>query len=278
MTDFADWQAPQAHATAISTTGVPLLRNITVLNTSAVLAAGTTTVLPNIAYGAFSEGYLIEVIPQHPGTRIFAVDLSIAHLDASGNTVAIEQITLSNWQNVGNDTSMVRGRLLGTSLTVTAQVAASAWLNTITGGSVTADSIQVRQCELQTYVPGTGKRVPVITDSGGLLLSTSHTVPLGAVAGVATLVQVLPDYTGPVWVHSATGTGGGFQYAPVINSYTVSNGTGALSGITFPNVASGTTLIQAFSLPSCFNVAFIIQRSTVSANGGFGITIDAADQ
>lgn len=278
MTDFTDWQVPQANADAINQTGVPLIREITVLGTSTVLAAGSTTALPLQAYGPFAEGYLIEVIPQHPGTDIFAVDLVITHQDASGNNLCVEQVTLSNFQNVGNNTSVVRGRLLGTSLQVTAMVAASAWINGVTGSAVTADSVTIRQCALLTYVPGTGKRVPVIQQADGLLLNTSSHVTLGAVAGVATLVAVLPDYTGPVVVASATTTGGGFLYQPVINSYTVASGTGATNAISLANVGNGSPLIQEISLPSCFNVAFIIQRSTVSANASMSIIIDAADQ
>lgn len=278
MTDYQDWQEPQAHATAISATGVPLIRNITVLGTSAVLNAGTTTALPVQQYGAFAEGYLIEVIPQNPGSRIFAVDLVIEHHDQSNNPVAVEQVTLSNWQNVGNDTSIVRGRLLGTAIKVTAQVAASAWINTVTGGAVTADNVTVRQCALLTYVPGTGKRVPVIQQTDGLLLNTSSNVTLGVTNGQAFLVSVLPDYTGPVVVASATTTGGGFLFEPVINSYTVASGTGPTNAISFPNVGNGSPLIQQVSLPSCFNVAFIIQRSTVSANASMSIIINAADQ
>lgn len=278
MTDFPDWQSPQANANAINTTGVPLVREITVLGTSEVLAAGSTTALPSQAYGVFAEGYLIEVIPQHPGTDVFAADLVITHTDASGNNVCVEQVTLSNWQNVGNNTSIVRGRLLGTQLQVTVKVAASAWINGVTGGAVTADSVTVRQCALLTYVPGTGKRVPVIQTADGLLLDNAAGVPLGSVSGVANLVAVLPDYTGPVVVSSATTTGGGLLYQPVINSYTVAAGTGPVNAISFPNVGSGSPLISQVSLPSCFNVAFLIQRSTVSASASMSVIINAADQ
>ncbi len=249
VADYPDWQTPQAHADQIASTGVPLLRNITVLSTTAVVNAGTTSgVFPQV-YGQFYEGYLLEVIPQNPGTRIFAADLVITHLDASNNPVAIEQVTVSNWQNVGADTSIIRGRLLGVSLKVQAQVAASGWLNTVTGGA-----------------------------SGGLLLATSSAVPLGAVSGVATFVGVLPDYTGPVIVSSSTASGGGFSYIPRIISYSVSNGTGALSGQDFPAVTNTAPLITSFSLPSCFNLASIIQHSTVAGNAGFAVTIASADQ
>lgn len=278
MTDFQDWHTPQANATAINQTGVPLIREITVLGTSSVLAAGSTTALPLQSYGAFAEGYLIEVIPQHPGTDIFAADLVITHQDASGNNLCVEQVTLSNYQNVGNNTSVVRGRLLGTSLQVTVKVAASAWINGVTGGAVTADSVTIRQCALLTYVPNTGKRVPVIQQADGLLLNTSSNVSLGTTNGQAFLVAVLPDYTGPIVVSSATTTGGGFLYQPVINSYTVASGTGPTNAVSFPNVGSGSPLIQAASLPSCFNIAFIIQRSTVAANASMSIIINAADQ
>jgi hypothetical protein len=278
VADYPDWQTPQAHATQIAATGVPLLRNIDVLNTTAVVNAGTTGGPFAQAYASIYEGYVIEVIPQNPGTRVFAADLVITHLDASNNPVAIEQVTVSNWANVGNNTSIVRGRLLGTSLTVKAQVANTAWLTGVTGGGPAADNVTIRFCGLQTYVPGTGKRVPIITAAGGLLLASSNVVPLGGVSGVNTLVAVLPDYTGPVIVSSSTGAGGGFTYQPRIASYTVSNGTAALSSQEFPQVTIAAPLVATFSLGSAFNVASVTQRSTVSTNGGFAVTVASADQ
>jgi hypothetical protein len=278
VTDFPDWQAPQAHADAISTTGVPVFRNITVLDTGPVVNANSVGAPRPVAFGQFYEGYLIEVIPQNPGSRIFAVDLVITHTDASGNDVGDEQVTLSNFQNLGNNTSVVRGRLLGTSLTITCQAAASAWINGVTGSVVTADNVKVRTCGLQTYVPGTGKRVPVIQSADGLLLATSSAVPLGAVSGVNNFVGVLPDYTGLVTVHSFTGLGGGFTYQPQISCFTVSNGTSALSTFAFPFVTSTTPLFTHVGLPSTFNTASIVQRSTISQSASFGVVIDAADQ
>lgn len=278
MTDFPDWQAPQAHATAINTTGVPLIRNITVISDTAVINAGTTSSPVTVTMPQFAEGYLLEVIPQNPGSRIFAADVVITHVDASNNPLAVEQVTVSNWQNLGNDTSVIRGRLLGTSIQVQAQVAASAWINTVTGSGVTADNIKIRSCALYTYVPGTGKRVPIIASADGLLCNGSASTPLGAVAGVVTLQQVLPDYTGAVQVSSSTVTGGGFTYSCQIDSYTVSNGTGGLSTIRFAQVNSTTPLNQQFSLPSCFNLAKLVQNSTVSASAGMAITILSPDQ
>lgn len=278
VTDFPDWQAPQAHADAINTTGVPLLRNITVLDTGPVVNANSTGAPRTVAFSPFYEGYLIEVIPQNPGSRIFAVDLVITHTDASGNDVGDEQVTLSNFQNLGNNTSIVRGRLLGTSLTITCQAAASAWINTVTGSVVTADNVKVRTCGLQTYVPGTGKRVPVIQTSDGLLLGSASIIPLGAVSGVDNFLAVLPDYTGPVFVHSSTGLGGGFTYSPRIHCFTVSGGTGSQNVIDFPSVTLTAPLLSQVALPSTFNTASIVQRSTVNQSAGFGIVIDAADQ
>lgn len=278
MTDFPDWQAPQAHATAINATGVPLLRNITVLTTTAVINAGTTSSPVTVNYPPFAEGYLIEVIPQNPGARIFACDLVITHVDASGNPLAIEQVTLSNWVNLGNDTAIVRGRLLGTAIKLQAQVAASTWINTVMASGVTADNVTLRACALYTYVPGTGKRVPIIADADGLLLPTSAGVSLPATAGTAVLVGALPDYTGAVLITTFTTGGGGFAFSPEIDSYTVANGTGSISKMRFATVNNSTPLIANFSLPSCFNVAYVIQQSTVVNSAGFAITIVSADQ
>lgn len=278
VTDFPDWQAPQAHATAINTTGVPLLRNITVVRDAGPFAAGTTTSIIHFTFSPFYEGYLLELIPSNPGVNIAAADLVIQHIDASANILAIEQVTLSNFQNLGNNTCMVRGRLLGIEIGVQLQVANSAWINGVTGSVVTADAVSLRICGLQTYVPNTGKRVPVIEQSDGLLLGSQSTIPLGAVANVESLVSVLPDYTGPVIVSSWTGLGGGFTYEPRIRCFTVSGGTSAIAVLDFPKVLLDTPLIAQVSLPSCFNVANIVQRSTVANNAGYNVIINAADQ
>jgi hypothetical protein len=278
VTDFPDWQAPQAHATAISTTGAPLLRNITVVRDAGPFTPGTVTSVIHFTFSAFYEGYLLEIIPANPGVNIAACDVVIQHLDASGNIVSIEQVTLSNYQNLGSETCMVRGRLLGVEIGVQLQVATSGWINGVTGSVVTADSVSLRICGLQTYVPGTGKRVPVIQQSDGLLLGSASTVALGAVANVETLIAVLPDYTGPVIVSSWTGFGGGFTYEPRIRCYTVSGGTSAVAVLDFPAVLTTAPLIAQVSLPSTFNVANIVQRSTVAQNAGYNVIVNSADQ
>lgn len=278
VADFPDYAAPQAHADAINTTGVPLLRNIVVLGDTTVINAGTTSGVFSQSYGNFYEGYLIEVIPQNPGARVFAADVVISHVDASGNTVAIEQVTVSNYQNLGNNTSLIRGKLLGSTIKVQAQVAASSWFTGVVGAGLTADNIKIRFCALQTFLPGTGKRVPIITASGGLLIPSSVAVTLGTVAGVATLLGVLPDYTGEVVVSCSTTGGGGFACNARIASYTVSNGTGALSVADFPLVQIKAPSYTTFALPSCFNVAYIVQQSTVAVTQGIAIGITAPDQ
>lgn len=278
MTDFPDWQAPQAHADAINTTGVPLIRNATVIATGLNVNAGATSVPVTYQYPAFAEGYLIEVIPQHPGVRIFVCDVLISHLDASDNVLAVEQVTMSNWQNAGNNTATIRGRLLGTQLTLQAQVGDSAFLNTITGGAVTADAIRLRACALYTYIPNTGKRVPIITGSDGLLLGSQDTVALTNVVGNTALVAVLPDYTGAVVVSSFTTLGGGFIFRPRISSFTVANGTAPLAVQEFPATQVNLPQFSQFSLPSAFNVAYVIQQSTVANSAGFNVLITAADQ
>lgn len=278
MTDFPDWQAPQAHATAISTTGAPLLRNITVVRDAGPFTPGTVTSIIHFTFSAFYEGYLLELIPANPGVNIAAADLVIQHIDASANIVAIEQVTLSNFQNLGSETCIVRGRLLGVEIGVQLQVATSAWINGVTGSVVTADSVSLRICGLQTYVPNTGKRVPVIQQSDGLLLGSQSTIPLGAVANVEQTISVLPDYTGPVIVSSWTGFGGGFTYEPRIRCFTVAGGTTAIAVLDFPAVVNGTPFVIPCSLPSTFNVANIVQRSTVAQNAGYNVIINAADQ
>lgn len=278
VTDFPDWQAPQAHADASAATGVPLIRNITVLRDVGPFAPNTVSSVFHWTFSPFYEGYLIELIPVTPGAKIFAADVVIQHLDASGNVVGIEQVTLSNYQNAGNNTSIVRGRLLGNQIGVQVQVASSGWINGVTGSVVTADSINVRICGLQTYVPGTGKRVPVIQSSDGLLLESSFPAALTAVIGNVGFIGVLPDYTGSVVVNAFTTAGGGFTYAPRIDTYAVFNGTSPLSSVELPNVANNAPVTQLIALPSGFNTAVAVNKAAVAGNAGYSVVVTSADQ
>lgn len=255
------------------------LKNISLIGSTGVLAAGALSGVTTFAMPSQAEGYLLEMIPQNPGTRIFAADILITHVDAAGHNVAFEQVTVSNWQNIGNNPAVIRGRLIGTSIKVQAQVAASAWMNTITGGSVTADSIVISAFALPVYVPNTGKRVPIIASADGLLLGNGNTVLLGNTAGNATFVGVLPDYTGPITMSVQTEQGGGTTFSGRIRCYTVSNGTGTLAELETPPCTIVAPQSIQTSLPSCFNVAYMVQRITAAGvNVGMSILINAADQ
>jgi hypothetical protein len=259
---------------------VSTAENITYVGTTPVIAAGTTSAVYDFPMPTYGEGYLLEVIPQHPGSDIFACDVLIQHVDANGVTIAFETVTVSNFQNLGNDASVIRGRMLGTQINVQVVTAASSWLNGVTGGSgITADSVAVHVFALPTYVTGTGKRVPVIQASDGLLLANSDTVTLSASAGTATFVGVLPDYTGPVVLSVQTELGGGTTFSGRINCYTVSNGTATLAVIETPPCTIITPQSMLTSLPSTFNIALMVQRNTSGTpSAGMSVLIYSADQ
>jgi hypothetical protein len=258
------------NALAMSNQQVSTQSNITVLSQTSTVLAGNISGVFSQAYPPTAEGYQLEVIPANPGTRIFAVDLSISHQDAANNIVAYEQVTLSNWQNIGTNPSIVRGKLFGTTLRVQANVAASSWLNTITGGSVVADNISVIFCAIPDYIPGSGRRVPIIT-AGDALWPMSNIITLGAVSGVVTFGGVMPDFTGPVIWTSWTTFGGGFAFIPVIRSYTVSEGTPPYTEMRGNVVNDTTPFLWNVSLPSMFNTVWIEQDSTVANTAGVAI-------
>jgi hypothetical protein len=267
-----------------ATVDVLPLKNISEIGSTSFCSAGALSAVTTFAMPSQAEGYLIECIPGHPGTEIFVADILITHLDNVSRVVGYEEVTTSNWENLGNDVTVIRGRLLGTSITVQANVASSTWINTVTGGSVTADGFNMSVYALPVYVPNTGKRVPIISASDGLLFASSNSVSLPATQNAVEFAGVIPDYTGQVIFSSYNGASGTTAaYQAWIKCWTVTNGSSAeLADIYLPiqtagsSVAAMNTLI---ALPSCFNTLSFINRSTVAqASVGASLTIPSPDQ
>ena len=258
---------------------VATTKDITELQATSYISAGATggpftQVMPSAA-----EGYLLELVPQHLGTEIYAADVEIVHVDSIGTSIAVETVTVSNLQNLGNQCCVIRGRLLGASIQVTVVNAASAWINAVSGGAgLVADGAILKIFSLSTYVPGTGKRVPVIQESDGLLLPSSNQVPIAAANDSTEIIGVIPDYTGAVLLHAYNGGPANSIFQPWIKCFTVSFGTTELSDIYGPQLSVGDQCAQEISLPSTFNVAWIINRGTVAQTQGYSLIIMSPDQ
>ena len=118
ITDYPDWQTPQAHASQIATTGVPLLRFTNNLGFSAsttIAAATTVTLLPSIAIN--QPGYEVAVtvsMPAGTGTLPF-IRLSLQWLDSKSNIqVARRDVVLAAGNAPANAlTYYIRGPMHG---------------------------------------------------------------------------------------------------------------------------------------------------------------------
>jgi hypothetical protein len=118
VADYPDWQTPQAHATQIATTGVPLLRFTNNLGFSAsatIVGGATVTLLPSIAIN--QPGYEVAVtvsMPAGTGTLPF-IRLSLQWLDATSNIqVARRDVVMAAGNAAGNAlTYYIRGPMHG---------------------------------------------------------------------------------------------------------------------------------------------------------------------
>jgi hypothetical protein len=125
VTDFPDWQVPQAHATAIAGTGVPLLRLSTnkKTNTGTTIAGGGTNTL--LTAGAMVQpGYEIGVrcsVPAGTGTLPF-VAFTLTWTDSVTNIqTARRDVVVAAGNGSGNAiTSYFNGPCRGNTLKVVA--------------------------------------------------------------------------------------------------------------------------------------------------------------
>lgn len=124
MTDFPDWQAPQAHATAISTTGAPLLRLTTKIGSGSATSIPATGQVTLITAAPITQpGYEAALqlnLPVATGTIPFAA-LNVQWIDtSSGLAVSSKQYFLSAGNGPANALQYyIAGPCYGDQLTVT---------------------------------------------------------------------------------------------------------------------------------------------------------------
>jgi hypothetical protein len=130
--DFPDWQTPQAHATTIASTGVPLLRLSNSVKTgtaTTIVGAGTSTLL---AAGSFTQ----------PGYE-FAFRAS---MPAGTGTVPFVALQLS-WSNAGSGLGTARRDVV-----ITAGNAAANAVTSYMNGPCRGDTLQVKAVNLDPAV------------------------------------------------------------------------------------------------------------------------------
>lgn len=131
MTDFADWNAPQAHATAIATTGAPLLGFKTILGSNAAglaIGAGNSANLVS-ARAAGQVGYEISLSVSTLAVTASAVTISVKWFDTATGLLTDTQ----NWTFFAGSVSRPHNvRITGPSNGDQVTIAATAGANAIT--------------------------------------------------------------------------------------------------------------------------------------------------
>lgn len=243
-----------------SSTPVPVL-----LEDMGSFGVGSFSVGPFIVTGG--GAYAISVI-NATSSDFTATDITVKHFDVAENLVATDFFgaVLAGNTLTGipflNGPTVVRGNIYGASMTISGDVAAATWLNTITGLSgLTASPAKLR---LYIFPNSLADPEPRISNGTAANTSTGNAIPgtilaqangLSLGPGVTSAINVLVPYQGPA-VFSLRESG--VTTTPTnlraeINHYTVINGTSPCAQQLFAATANIVSLIASINLPSCLS-------------------------
>jgi hypothetical protein len=183
-----------------------------------------------------------------------------------------------------NGPTLIRGNVYGVSLSITGQVATSAWYNTVFGTTgLTASGI-----DFASYVAPLGLGDPepklcnpagtlnagVLTAPGGLLFALDS---LGIAAGDTSTIAAVIPYSGPTTI--SYNFGGALttntNVVPVISQYTVVNGSTAQSRVVLVPPAMKVGYVVPYDVASCLNTVEITNAdATESVTCTMQITAD----
>lgn len=199
VADYPDFATPQAHATAIAATGVPLLSlpGTMLASTAINIAGGGTQTIANLPITQL--GYEIELLLQIPNTATIPfLDVVLKWTDATGNnTVARERWMLSCGSAVNYDyigTGPTKGSIL--KITLNNQDPAQ----TITGSLIVLSNSRIYQRD--RWIANQTQSVPTFTATTGDPLREI----LGQIEGISvaagtTATRLFPCYHGDVWFY-----------------------------------------------------------------------------
>lgn len=160
VTDYPDWQTPQAHATAISITGAPLLRLTNNLGSgSAVTIAGGATDTFLVATSVNQPGYELTVqayMPASSGTVPF-LHVQMIWYDATlGIKIAKRDVVMACGNAVGNVlTYYMRGPMHGDKMMITCQNLDPAVTATVTWSANATSHVYEQDGAIQYGYTGT---------------------------------------------------------------------------------------------------------------------------
>lgn len=201
MTDFPDWTAPQANATAISTTGVPLLRQTITLGSGSGVALSPglgATLLNRVTINQPSfEGLFSLSQAAGAGSNPFAVMFFNWFDSASGLNVASRSYVLSSGNGPANQLQYyVSGPCFGDQLSVSITNLESLTNQSLTYAINSTSHLHARDT---IYQPVYAQTAPITFSSpngnplAGVLFRTNPSVPANS-----TLTRLIAVYNAVV--------------------------------------------------------------------------------
>ena len=247
MTDYADYQTPQAHANAIATTGVPLLALATSLfNMGAAqsVASGATFTVPGGPFTVNQIGYELFVQVEGNAASILPVGLlTLTWSDSvSGNVVAVDHYSMLG-ANAAFQQFSGTGPTKGDTLVVTFHNYDATQAQLFQMSMVENSRVFVRDDLRQI----TTLAVPLIASGAydqqaGVILATNPTIGAGA-----SISRLLAFYSGQVNLYA---------FGPLPFRVSIAMEDGALGSLGGNNLwaqsvpaAGGGDLYQVIALP-----------------------------
>lgn len=236
VTDYTDYNTHQAHADAISNTGVPLLaRPVNLVNFTGTVATGATvTIASNVPVGKI--GYEITNIFFAPATNQSLITMQLIWSDS----VSGQQVITDEWDFYAGSGPLASAHIIrGTGPTkgdtLTVKVTQSASTVTASFTVVMAQNGRVYgrdDWRSVTFPPVTGFTVTNNAEMNNGVLGTNDNI---AVAAGGQVTVLLPLFAGSVAVNTVT--------ASATNDCTtvVSSPAAAFGSLTFAQIFGGRT-------------------------------------
>lgn len=250
MTDYADYQTPQAHADTISNTGVPLLsRPGSLVNLSGtIISGGQATILSNKAITKI--GYEITLIFFAPASNQSIISVKLVWSDSvSGQITETDEWDFYAGSGPLANAHIIRGtgKTKGDTLTVTALQNVS----TVTASFTVVMAENGRVYDKDNWHTETCGPITGITSLAGIFMPGNIVASTDnlAVAPSGSVTQALPLYAGRIVVSATTtsgtsdmtliildntGTGGGLSDNQVLRGKTDANGNLVITSAALP--------------------------------------------
>jgi hypothetical protein len=174
--------------------------------------------------GIITTGAAYEIMIYNQLDAPFITDVTIEHLDASGEIVDTELFTVTNYPGLNNTFAIIRGNLRGQSIQIIGDNATGVYMNTVWGKSgLATPNLIISVYGLSYPLPSSMPKVTTSQFDGMIANWFDVSIP----ATSAPLVTPLIGYTGNAMFNNFVNSGAGPVF-PAISSYAVFNGTSPL--------------------------------------------------